>query len=376
VIVEEVMSCPLPGEPFFGQDGNYRSGLDPEYVVVDSGPAADKVTVDRATGLMWAYHQADRPMTFAEALSYAQELDLGGFRDWRIPSITELLSIVCYGRGSPKIDTEAFAITFPLPEHSRRPLTVFLSTTLPKTGGSPHGICFSRGELSAGMSLEHLVRVVRTLSEKVEPGDINGDGALDISDAVSLLQYLFLGGARPAPVTKGEGLPATRTCPTDDADCLARRELDPSGKPRDFEIVKPAPADPRTWYTIDHVTNLMWQFSESQEMKTWKEALAYAESLELGGFSDWRLPNVKELQSITDYSTQFGDYAPGPDDFFGSESLIQESRDHWTFWTSTADLSRSPGRKVTPFAVLMDCGLIFTVDLDDPQWVRVVRTLP
>lgn len=49
----------------------------------------------------------------------------------------------------------------------------------------------------------------------------------------------------------------------------------------------------------DNHTGLVWQQAESSLM-TWEQALAYAESLSLGGQSDWRLPNVKELQSIND----------------------------------------------------------------------------
>lgn len=33
---------------------------------------------------------------------------------------------------------------------------------------------------------------------------------------------------------------------------------------------------------------------------TWDNALAYCNGLTLGGYTDWRLPNVKELQSILD----------------------------------------------------------------------------
>ena len=32
----------------------------------------------------------------------------------------------------------------------------------------------------------------------------------------------------------------------------------------------------------------------------WEDALSYAENLELAGYSDWRLPNAKELQSIVE----------------------------------------------------------------------------
>jgi hypothetical protein len=46
-------------------------------------------------------------------------------------------------------------------------------------------------------------------------------------------------------------------------------------------------------------TGLMWSQAPSSAM-TWANALNYAEGLALGGYSDWRLPNVKELQSLVD----------------------------------------------------------------------------
>ena len=48
-------------------------------------------------------------------------------------------------------------------------------------------------------------------------------------------------------------------------------------------------------------TGLTWQQAEVSAI-TWESALQYAEGLTLGGFSDWRLPNIKELQSINDES--------------------------------------------------------------------------
>jgi arylsulfatase A-like enzyme len=46
-------------------------------------------------------------------------------------------------------------------------------------------------------------------------------------------------------------------------------------------------------------TSLMWSQVPASAMN-WTSALTYAEGLTTGGFSDWRLPNVKELQSLED----------------------------------------------------------------------------
>jgi hypothetical protein len=49
----------------------------------------------------------------------------------------------------------------------------------------------------------------------------------------------------------------------------------------------------------DNKTGLVWQQGEPGYM-TWDSALSYCEGLSLGGHSDWRLPNIKELESLTD----------------------------------------------------------------------------
>jgi formylglycine-generating enzyme required for sulfatase activity len=52
----------------------------------------------------------------------------------------------------------------------------------------------------------------------------------------------------------------------------------------------------------DNYTGLTWQKFSSTTPMTWEAALAYAKTVTLGGFSDWRLPNIKELQSLNDVS--------------------------------------------------------------------------
>lgn len=53
----------------------------------------------------------------------------------------------------------------------------------------------------------------------------------------------------------------------------------------------------------DNNSGLMWQQDGfASDYKTWAEALKYCENLTLGGFSDWRMPTVKEIMSLVDYS--------------------------------------------------------------------------
>lgn len=52
----------------------------------------------------------------------------------------------------------------------------------------------------------------------------------------------------------------------------------------------------------DHLTQLVWQKIPNTTSFTWEQAIAYAEALEIGGASDWRLPNIKELQSLNNES--------------------------------------------------------------------------
>lgn len=52
--------------------------------------------------------------------------------------------------------------------------------------------------------------------------------------------------------------------------------------------------------TITDVTSgLVWQQADSGVL-TWDAGLRYAEGLSLAGFDDWRMPNVKELQSLSE----------------------------------------------------------------------------
>lgn len=94
----------------------------------------------------------------------------------------------------------------------------------------------------------------------------------------------------------------------------------------------------------DHATGLMWSAADNGTGVNWKDALVYSEGSELAGHTDWRLPNVKELQSIVDYR-----YAPGATDsskdqaaidptFFSCTPIVNEAGDddYGYYWTGTS----------------------------------------
>jgi len=81
----------------------------------------------------------------------------------------------------------------------------------------------------------------------------------------------------------------------------------------------------------DRRTGLIWQQGEPGG-KPWGEALSYCEELDLGGSTSWRLPNHKELESLTD-DTLWNpsiDTSEFPDIFFASH-----------FWSSTSEAART-----------------------------------
>ncbi len=53
-------------------------------------------------------------------------------------------------------------------------------------------------------------------------------------------------------------------------------------------------------FATDTLTGLTWQRAHCPDTLSWENALVYADTLTVGGFTDWRLPNIKELRSICD----------------------------------------------------------------------------
>jgi hypothetical protein len=76
----------------------------------------------------------------------------------------------------------------------------------------------------------------------------------------------------------------------------------------------------------DTSTGLMWQQATAPVTYTWQDALSYCENLTLAGKSDWRLPTIKELDSIVDLTQ----YNPAINITFFPNAVAH------LYWSSTA----------------------------------------
>ncbi len=81
----------------------------------------------------------------------------------------------------------------------------------------------------------------------------------------------------------------------------------------------------------DNDTGLIWQQQDgSSQGRNWEGAIAYCEGLSLANQTDWRLPNIKELESITDDSRAY----PAIDPIF-TGAFVSD------YWSSTTYASYS-----------------------------------
>jgi hypothetical protein len=96
--------CPAPGEPFYGQDGNYQGA---QLACHDNG---DGSVTDLNTGLIWQQGdgQNDQYRTWQQTMDYCAGLVLAGHSDWRLPTVEELTSLTSIARSYPAIDMQYF----------------------------------------------------------------------------------------------------------------------------------------------------------------------------------------------------------------------------------------------------------------------------
>ncbi len=294
-----VMDCSMVQQPFYGQDAQY-SGNQPLYT--DHG---DGTVTDQHTGLMW--EKGFKTMLWDDAQGEAAACRTGGYTDWRVPTIKELYSLIDFngnqGTGTvntpvvpddavPFINTQVFDFEWGT---SGRYIDVqYISGTeyTSDAMGNPEiffGVNFADGRIkgypkSGNMSNPQFpVRFVRGNADYgINDLIDNQDGT--VTDRSTALMWVKADSGSDAFRDQFDG------------------------------------------------------FTNSDGSMNWEEALAFCDSLTYAGYSDWRLPNAKELHTILDY-TRSPDFTGSAaiDPTFDTSPIIAENgeRDWPFFWTST-----------------------------------------
>ena len=286
---------PEADRPFFGQDAQYNGN---QPACKNNG---DGTVTDLNTGLMWISNPLGK-MTQSQAAAGASKCNIGGYTDWRLPTIKELYSLILFSGTDPDpmntdtsdqhpfIDTKYFKFSYGNPAAGDRIIdsqfatsTIYRSTTM---GGNKtmFGVNFADG------------RIKGYPAEATRGRDAKGFYVLYVRGNRSYGKNQF--------VDNGDGT------------------------------------------VTDNATGLTWQKADSRRELNWAQALKYAEKLELAGHSDWRLPNAKELQSIVDYSRcpEVTDSA-AIDPIFEVTPIKNEGgqKDYPFYWTATTHLGQAAG---------------------------------
>jgi hypothetical protein len=318
--------CPKPGEPFYGQAGNYTIN-EMSFTKMDNkgndlpDDAEDWVMVrDNVTGLIWEikqakdgiadyenpndadnkyswydtnpannlgytgdYNDGKNTQDFIEQLNQKQ---LGGFNDWRMPSPKELASIANLAKFRPAIDVNFF------PNTVSDLLSAFYwsSTSDANYTDLAWGVDFRHG-LDSGHDKDssYYVRAVRggqcwSFDNLV----INGDRTI-----------------------------------------------------------------------TDIASGMMWELKTENTWHTWKNAMDYCENASTAMYTDWRLPEQKEIRTIVNFTR----YLPAMNIDFFHDTMSA------FYWSSA---SHAYGTRYA-WGVDFNHGNVYNDAKDSSYYVRAVR---
>lgn len=288
------IACPLPGQPWFGQDAQSQSPV-PAYH--DNG---DGTVSDLGTGLTWVKSPGAK-VGHAEAASGAASCRVGGHGDWRLPSVKELYSLILFsGTDVSSCLAPGGSCPDPVP---------FLDTRF---------FDFSYGDTAAG---ERVIDAQYWSSTPYVSTTMNGER--------TVFGVNFADG-------RIKGYPSDRMRQ------FVRYVRGPAYGVNDF-------ADGGDGTVTDRATGLTWDASDSGVGLAWKDALAWVQARNAArhrGHDDWRLPDAKELQSLVDYTRSPATTGSAAIDPRFQTTAIVDERGHpgyACYWASTthADASGS-----------------------------------
>ena len=271
------ISTPSEGEDYYGQDAQF-SGTSSSFQ--DNG---DGTITDLNTGLMWQQTPDYERHNYYDAFDYVESLETGGYTDWRLPTIKELYSLL---NSNGELDATNTSASQPYLYDEY--FDFEYDANIPYAGQYWSSTKYVKGGLQTD----------------------NIEGAFGFN---------FADGHIKSYET---GLYFDGSSGVEDPGCFVRAVRGEENVYGVNDLV-----DNSDGTITDNATGLMWQQVDDGNTYNWKEALALATQSELAGYSDWRLPNTKELHSIVDYEKTT---IPAIDETY----FTCTDSDSW-FWTST-----------------------------------------
>ena len=255
-------------------EGEAFYGQDTQYTGITPSYTdnGDGTVTDEVTGLVWAQDLSDSAMSWEDAGDYCESLELAGYDDWYLPTAKELWSIRDFSQGWPWVDTDYFYLV---------------------------------GDGSEQRQHHSWTSNLYLVESEYQNEQVQGDPAFIVNDWTGHIKAMS--GNRFVRAVRGDTFYGTN----------------------DF-------VDNGDGTVSDSATGLMWSQDDNGEAINWEAALAYAEDSTYAGYDDWRMPNIKELQSIADYS---GVFPAINTSVFNLTELtnIMGQTDYPFYWTSTSN---------------------------------------
>lgn len=336
------ISAPSSAQPFYGQDAQFF-GNQSSYTWGEGG----RTVCDNNTGLTWMRSpntnntppaKADR-MTYAAIPAWVASVNAsryGGYGDWRVPTLKELYSLFdCRGTDpsgysgsdtsvlTPFIDASTFKFAWGNTAAGERLVdqqyasgTTFILNPSESSYQKDFGVNFSDGRIKGYDLTDALSHSLKTFYVQLVRGE-TGYGVNSFTN-------------------NGDGT------------------------------------------VTDRATGLTWSRADSGTGQMWSNALAWVQSRNAAGYlgyADWRMPNVKELQGIVNYSNA-PDYngLPAIDtNYFTCTTITNEAGqpDFPYYWTSSTHGGYSTNNAGGADASYVAFGRALGWPTTTPRWIDV-----